>query len=146
MSELLPEVLKGLKEYFEMAKAPEELAALIQSLGGLDERVLYKGYARYLNTESLLDKPLGVILMTNQRFLFITKKKIPFVKNTERLVFPVMSLEKIESTKYRLGCAIKLVVDKKEYLFSLTNLNTFATMQQADEVARIISQAKLNAV
>jgi hypothetical protein len=48
MPEFLPEVLKGLKEYFEMAKAPEQLAALIQSLGGLDERVLYKGYARSL--------------------------------------------------------------------------------------------------
>jgi hypothetical protein len=82
-------------------------------------------------------------VVTDKRFVFLTKKKpLPFVSTTERLILPLRSLNTAEGTKYRLGYALRLVVDNKAYVFLITNLNTFATKQQIDDLARLIAQAK----
>jgi hypothetical protein len=145
MTEYLGEVLKGLKEILEWSKAPGEFASLVASLSGSqNERVLDKGYARYLNTERLLDRPLGIYLVTNERFLFLTKKKmLPWIKGTEHLILQLQSLERAEATKYRLATALRLVTDKKDYLFLITNMLKFTTKEQVNEVAQLVTNAKL---
>ncbi len=148
------EALKAIAEYTEMAKSPAETPEHLRSLGGSnDERILHQGFARYINQQQLLDKPFGLIVITDQRFAFLTRKKIPMVRNTEHLVFPLKSIEKVESTKYRLGFAIQFVVDNRQYLFSLAGKDylslskpfSVATMEYAGEVARLLEQAKRNA-
>ncbi len=143
MSELLGEAVKMLKEYVEWAKAPEELATMVHQFGDPSERVAYKGLARYINNASILDKPDGVVVLTNCRFLFLTKKKpVPFLSGTTHLNIPLNSIWNIESVKYRLGSAYKFIHADTEYLFLPKNLNTFAGKATADEIASVISRTR----
>jgi hypothetical protein len=164
--ELLGEVAKAILEYLEWRRAPEEAASLLRALSGdAQEHVLYKGIAQYVNPERLVDTSRGVILVTDARFAYLAKKKfVPFVKTTERLVFPLNDLEKVEATKYRTKYAnaigipdratassVQLVVNERRHIFlsvfeslSMKSLVTepFATLDHAKEVALIIEDAK----
>ena len=146
MENLLGEVLKGFKEYFEWAKAPEESASLIRALSARqDERVLYKGFAQYINAQRRIDTSAGVIVVTDERFVYLAKKTyIPFVKTTERLNVPLKSLKRVEGMKYGLagGSSVQFEVNNHRHIFLLKHLRSFATLQQAAELARLIKQAQ----
>ena len=47
LDEIVKEVINGLKEYYEFAKAHDEVVAMITSLGDLpNEKIVYKGHAQ----------------------------------------------------------------------------------------------------
>jgi hypothetical protein len=146
MAEVFSEAIKSLVEqYVEWAKAPGEAAELIRTFGGHDERVRYQGYARYWNSQRILDRPLGVILVTNARFVFLAKQAIPLVKSTKTLVIPIGDLEDIQCVKYRLGYLIEFLVKGRKYRFMLANMHTFVSREQYESVTRILLDAKAGA-
>jgi hypothetical protein len=145
MAEFFSEAIKSLVEqYIEWAKAPGEAAELIRTFGGHDERVLYQGYARYWNSQQFLDRPLGVILVTNARFIFLAKQAIPLVKSTKSLVIPLGAVADIQCVKYRLGHTIDFMVSGRKYRFMLANMHTFVSREQYESVTRILLEAKAN--
>jgi hypothetical protein len=146
MAEIFSEVLKTLLEqYVEWAKAPGEAAELVRDLGGHGERVLYQGYARYWNSQKFLDRPLGVILVTEERFVFLAKQKIPFITGTRSLIFPIKTLDHIQCDKYRLGHIINFFVGERKFTFMLANLHTFVSTAHYETVTKIMIEAKRNA-
>lgn len=155
MTDLLIEVLKGLGEYFEWRHAPEEAISVLRALNGnAHERLLYQGYTQYVNPQRLVDTSRGVILVPDARIAYLAKKNfVPFVKTTERLVFLLKDIEKVEASKCKTKYAsalgipdsarapsVQLVVNHREHIFlsifrslSMKSLRTepFATLDHA---------------
>lgn len=144
--DLLPEVLKGLKEYFEWRNAPQEAAKLLLAFGGRDsERVRYKGYAQYINAQQRLDTSKGVILLTDSRFAYLAKKRfIPFLRVTEHLLIPLAEIETVDITrKHKLASpCLELLANGRKHLFLMTNLSTFASLEQGKDLAELIKAAR----
>jgi hypothetical protein len=145
------EVLKAIGEYLEMSHAFKDAPSLMRSLeGSKDEVLLYRGFARYRNLERFWDAPLGLLLITSERLVFVAKKKIPLARNTEQIILTLSSIEQAKGAKYRLGYSLNIVSDNKEYVFILSGEGNIklvkyspATIELVEHLAQLLEHAKM---
>lgn len=144
MSEVVSQIIKGVKQIQDLANAPKELTAMIEKFGVPGEKVLHTAFSRYWNTRKLLDKPNGILLVTTQRFIFVSKMPmIPMMKNgTNELVFSLRSIELVANVKFRRIRAVEITIDKTTYMFVIKHLYKMAKPEWVDDVIKVINKAK----
>jgi hypothetical protein len=94
-------------------------AKLIRPEGGsADEKIILQKIGKYWNQMNMLDRPDGLVVVTNYRLAFLTKVDNAFTK-TEFLSFPFECLEQLETTRVMLvSPAIRFRVAGKPYMFT----------------------------
>jgi hypothetical protein len=124
-----------LKMYRGLHASKGESAQLIRTLGGADqERIILQKIGKYWNQESRLDRPDGLVVITNHRLVFLTKLKT-IVTTTDFLSFPLELIEGLEATRVMLiSPAIRFRLQGREY--------TFTFLSNAAEVVSAVQSSK----
>ena len=110
-------------------------AKLIRSLGGDEtEQIILQKIGKYWNQQNRLDRPDGLVIVTNFRLVFLAKVKTITTK-TDSLSFPLEFIENLEITKMMfMSPAIRFHVEGKTYIFTF--------FSNAGEVFEVIENAK----
>lgn len=111
---------------------------LLRTLGG-DEKeiILLQKQGKYWNQQNLLDRPDGLVVVTNCRLVFLSKVKT-LVTKTDFLSFPLELIENLETTRVMLiSPAIRFQFQTKPYTFTL--------FSGADEVRDAVERARRGA-
>ena len=139
MSDLISELQKF---PFELGKvllklelSKGESARLIRALHGSEnETIRLQKVGKYWNQRNPLDRPDGLVVVTNYRLVFLSKIKT-LLTTTEYLSFPYEFIENLEATRVMLvSPAIRFKVEGRPYTF------TFFT--NAGEVLQAMETAK----
>ncbi|PRR82666.1 hypothetical protein [Clostridium vincentii] len=84
-----------------------------------NESIILQKVSKYWNQQNKLDRPDGVLIVTNYRLIFITKLESTFTK-TGLLVFPLNLIENLEAKRVMLiSPAICFKVQGTVYMFTL---------------------------
>ena len=76
-----------------------ESAAVIRSHGHLEsESIIQQKIGKYWNRQNWLDRPDGVVVVTNRRFAFLAKVK-PITTTTDFLSFPLELIKNARVTR-----------------------------------------------
>ena len=123
MSDLITELQKF---PFELGKvllklelSKRESARLIRSLHGSEtETIRLQKIGKYWNQRNPLDRPDGLVVVTNYRLVFLSKLKT-LLTTTEYLSFPYELIENLEATRVmRVSPAIRFKVEGRPYTFT----------------------------
>lgn len=110
-------------------------AKLIRSLGGGEtEQIILQKIGKYWNQQNRLDRPDGLVIVTNFRLVFLAKVKT-ITTRTDSLSFPLEFIKNLEITKVMFTSpAIRFQVEGKTYMFTF--------FSNAGEVLEAIENAK----
>ena len=99
-----------------------------------DELILLQKIGKYWNQQSFFDRPDGLVLVTNQRLVFLSKLKT-ITTTTEFLSFPLELIEDIKATRVMfVSPAIAFHVAGVKYMFTF--------FSNAGEVVELVNTGK----
>lgn len=115
----------------------KESSKLIRSLGGDEKEIIFlQKMSKFWNQQNIFDRPDGLAVVTNYRFVFLSKVKTVLTV-TDYLSFPYTVMQDLEVTKVmHISPAIRFKVNGKLYVFTFYS--------KADEVLTAINKAKSN--
>ncbi|MGI9027051.1 MAG: hypothetical protein ACR2GP_16025 [Burkholderiaceae bacterium] len=104
----------------EVDSTKEESGKLLRTLGGAQqEEILLQKIAKYWNQQRRLDRPNGLLVVTNHRVVFLAKIKT-VVTTTDYLSFPIEMIEDLKATRAMLvSPAIRFRVREQDQVFTL---------------------------
>ncbi|MBP8972800.1 MAG: hypothetical protein KBH93_02900 [Anaerolineae bacterium] len=120
----MEEVGKVVFEYgqvlLKMDRSKRESAQIIRTLGGDEqEQVLQQHIAKYWNPRSLWDRPDGLLVVTDQRVVFLTKQET-IATTTDFLSLPLEFIENLRTARVWLFVpAIRFEVRGMPFAFTL---------------------------
>lgn len=83
-----------------------------------NESIILQKTSKYWNQQNKLDRPDGVLIVTNYRLIFITNLESKFTR-TELLIFPLELVENLEVKKVMfISPAIRFTLEDKVYMFT----------------------------
>lgn len=114
-----------------------ESAKLIRSLGGDKEEIIFpQKIGKFWNQQNIFDRPDGLDVVTNYRFVFLSKIKTVLTV-TDYLSFPFTVMQDLEVTNVmHISPAIRFKLDGKLYVFTFYS--------NANEVLEAINKARKN--
>jgi len=123
------------KLLLKVEQSKQESAKLIRSLEGTErELIILQKIGKYWNQRKILDRPDGLVIVTNYRLVFSSKVKT-ITTETDFLSFPLEFIENLEVTRVMfVSPAIRFQVDSKIYVFTF--------FSNAKEVFEAIELAK----
>src|SRR6266576_5748037 len=87
------------KTLIEVDASKKESGKLLRSLGGSQrEEVILQKIAKYWNKQRRLDRPDGLLVVTNHRVVFLSKIKT-ILTTTDYLSFPIEMIEDHQATR-----------------------------------------------
>ena len=115
------------KVLLKVELSKRESAKLIRSLGGNEkETVALQKIGKFWNQQNIFDRPDGLVVVTNQRLVFLSKVKT-FTTRTDFLSFPFEFMKDIAVTQVMfVSPAIQFTTEGKLYMFTF--------LSNADEV------------
>jgi hypothetical protein len=113
----------------------KESSKHISSLGGNEKEIIFlQKISKFWNQQNIFDRPDGLAVVTNYRFVFLSKVKTVLTV-TDYLSFPYDVIQDIEVTKVmHISPAIRFKVDGKLYVFTFYS--------NANEVLEAINKAR----
>lgn len=119
----------------KVERSKNESSKLIRSLGGSEEEIIsLQKISKFWNQQNIFDRPDGLAVVTNYRFVFLSKIKTVLTV-TDFLSFPYEAMKDLNVTKVmHISPAIQFTVDGKLYIFTFYS--------KADEVLAAINKAK----
>lgn len=96
-----------------------ESAKLIRNLGGNEEEtILLQKQGKYWNQINPLDRPDGLVVITNFRLIFLSKIETALTK-TDFLSFPIEFIRNLETTRVMLmSPAVRFEFEGNIYIFT----------------------------
>jgi hypothetical protein len=94
-------------------------AQMIRTLGGREQEViLLQKIGKFWNQQKRLDRPDGLVVVTNHRFVFLSKVE-SITTTTEFLSFPLESIEEAAATRVMwISPAVRFKVAGRVYVFT----------------------------
>ncbi len=112
------------------------LKMIRQLQGSNEERILLQKIGKYWNQQNWFDRPDGLVVLTSQRLVFLSKQKT-FTSTTDFLSFPLEMMVGIAATRVMMiSPAVVFSVDGVSYTFSL--------LRNAHELVDALNAAKRN--
>jgi hypothetical protein len=131
-------------EFGKIVLAPNrDVTQLIRALDHPDqEKIILQKIGKYWNQENRLDRPEGLVVVTNYRLLFLTRIKV-ITTTTDYLSFPLEMIEGLEATRvWLITPAIRFRVQGREYTF--TFFGNAAEVVQAVQSSRQVASRSGN--
>ena len=135
----MDEISKVIFEYgqvlLKMDRSKSESAQRIRALGGPEhEQIVQQRIAKYWNQRSLWDRPDGLLVVTNQRVVFLTKLDT-IATTTDFLSLPLELIEGLTVARvWFFVPAVRFSVLGIPFVFTFVN--------EASSTCRAIEQAK----
>jgi hypothetical protein len=110
-------------------------ADFLRQVGGREtEKVLLQKIGKFWNQQNWLDRPDGLVVVTNHRLVFLSKVTT-FTTQTDFLSFPYEHIEDLKKTRvWFFVPAIEFNIAATRYVFTF--------FSNADEVIQAVEQAK----
>jgi hypothetical protein len=110
-------------------------AKVLRQLANNDEElILLQKTGKYWNQQNFFDRPDGLVVVTNQRLVFLSKLKT-LTTTTDFLSFPLEMIESIEATRVMfVSPAIAFRVAGVKYMFTF--------FRNAAEVVELVNSGK----
>ncbi len=123
------------KVLLKLELSKRESARIIRALHGSEtEAICLQKVGKYWNQRNPLDRPDGLVVVTNYRLVFLSKIKT-LLTTTEYLSFPYEFIEDLEATRVALvSPAIRFKVEGRPY--------TFTFFANAGEVVKAVAKAR----
>jgi hypothetical protein len=136
MDELIEATFELGQVFLKLELSKRGSAKLIRSLGDSEsETIILQKIGKYWNQQNLLDRPDGLVVVTNHRLAFLAKTDTIFTK-TDFLSFPLELIKGLETTRVMLiSPAIRFQVEGKTYMFTFL-ANAGQVVEAIEKVTR----------
>ncbi len=130
------------KVLLKVERSKGKSATLLRDLGGCDaETIRLQKIGKYWNKKNIFDRPDGVALVTNHRFVFLSKVKT-ITTTTDFLSFPLELISDLETIRVMfISPAIRFQFEGRKYVF--TFFSNAGEVCQAIEDALAVSSQKV---
>jgi hypothetical protein len=147
-TDMLDAVVEGAfelgKVLCKMQLSKGESAKMIRTLGGREQEViLLQKIGKFWNQQKWLDRPDGLVVVTNHRFVFLLKVE-SITTTTEFLSFPLESIAAAETTRVMwISPAVRFTVAGRVYMFTFfANAHSvLSTLRQAQSALTAVPHA-----